>query len=80
MHGRLLAAGSEEDVGIQLGDALRIEKAESCLQRRRTCKRLLHRDLLVEREANQQRVRVRRDQSISSLITSPREQRGAGHD
>ena len=41
-----------------------IERAEALPQHQRPGERLLHRDLLVEREADQQRHRVRGDQRI----------------
>ncbi len=58
MDRRLLA---EERLEVGGGDLLRLERAEPLLQAERPLERLLHRHLLVEREADEQRERVGRD-------------------
>ena len=79
MHGGLLTADGEKRVGVHRRDAGGIEVAEPFAQHGRPGEGLLHRHLLIEREADQQRVRILGEQAISRLVTGPGEQRGSGH-
>ena len=71
-----------EDVGqrlrIHLGDAARIQVAESALQLQRSAERLLHGHLLVEREADQQRQRIGGEQPVGLVVAGEVELVGSG--
>ena len=66
MDRRLLA---EERLEVRVvRDRLRVERAEPLLQAERPCERLLHRHLLVEREADEQRERILRDERVRLVV------------
>ena len=68
VHGRPLAEGRVEHSRIHGRDARRVEVAEPLLQLERSREGGLHRHLLVEREADQQRQRVSRQQRVRLWI------------
>jgi hypothetical protein len=55
---------AEDRLEVGLGDRRRVERAEPLLDRPRPVKRLLHGDLLVEREPDEKRHRIARDQRV----------------
>ena len=58
MDRRLLPEERLELGGVGRRDRLRVERAEAPLELERPCERSLHGDLLVEREADQERERI----------------------
>jgi hypothetical protein len=62
-----------EGLGVHRRDRSRIQGDRAALHLERTRERLLHRDLLVEREADQQRERVGRDQGVGVRVAGERE-------
>ncbi len=66
----------EERLEVGLRDLLRIERPEPLLESQRAEERLLHRDLLVEREADEQRERIGREQPARLLVLGEPERLG----
>jgi hypothetical protein len=65
---RLLAERALEAVGIHRGELAGVEGADAALELERAAERLLHGDLLVEREADQERHRVAAEQFVRLRI------------
>ncbi len=60
-------------------DARRVEVADPPLQLGRSAERLLDGDLLVQREADQQRERFGDKQAVGIVVAGERERGGHGH-
>ncbi len=75
---RSLAEDRDEVLGILGGDAPRVEVPETPLQLERAGECLLHRHLLVEAEADQQGVRVLREQPVGLVVTGEGQPLGPG--
>ncbi len=73
-----LAEHAHELFGIHRSDRGRVERADALLQLERAEERGLHRDLLVEREADQQRERLLRDQRVRLVRVREIERFGHG--
>ena len=58
---------AEDRLEVRAGDGRGVEGAETLAERQRPRERLLDRDLLVEREADQQRHRVLRDELVGLI-------------
>ncbi len=67
---------AEERLEVGLRDLLRIERPEPLLQPQRAEERLLHGDLLVEREADEERERIVREQPACLFVVGEPERRG----
>ena len=78
MYGWLLAEGCLELAGIGGGDLPRVECAQTLADLERPRERRLHRYLLVEREADEERERVGRDQPVGRVVAA--EVEAVGHD
>jgi len=68
VYGGFLAADGHEVVDVHRGDLLRVEVAEALLQRGRAVERPLHRNLLIEKHADQQRGAVRIQQLVGGGV------------
>ena len=69
---------AEERLEVGLRDLARFERAEPLLQPQRAEERLLDGDLLVEREADEQRERILREQPVGRLVLREPERVGHG--
>ena len=78
MDPRALAEHVLERLRIHRGDSARIERPDALLQLERACERGLHRDLLVEREADEERERLTGDQLVRLVRVGEVER--LGHD
>ena len=68
----------EQRLEVGLRDLGRLERAEPLLQSQRAEERLLHGDLLVEREPDEQRERIVGEQSVGRLVLREVERLGHG--
>ena len=68
---RALAKYGNELVGVRSGDLARVEMAEALLQLIRAGERLLHLDLLVQDQSDEQRERIRLEQPVGFGIFRP---------
>ena len=75
MQRRLLPEHRFDFFGTHRRDGLRVERAESFAQRRRPAERPLHRDLLVEQHAHEQREGIGDEQFVGFGITGDRKYR-----
>ena len=83
MDGRALAEDRVELARVHGRDPCRVEVPQAPLEIGRAAERLLDRDLLVEREAHQQRERVLGEEAVGVGIAGERQRggraRGLGH-
>src|SRR5205823_7830554 len=79
MHGRLLTEGLLDAARVGGRDALRVERAEAPLELERPGERSRHGHLLVEREADEQRERLTRDQPVRLVVVGEVQPVGRGH-
>ena len=75
---RFLAEGALQLARVCRCELLRVERAESLLYLQRSGERRLHRHLLVEREADQQRQRLAGQQPVGFVVAGEVESVGRG--
>ena len=78
MQRRALAKRRRQRVGIHGGDAGDVEVPEALAQLERPGERLLHGDLLIEDEADEERDGIRGDEAIRLVVGGEREALGSG--
>jgi hypothetical protein len=78
VEGRPLAEDLHEPLGLERRQLRGVEAAEPALEVERAVERLLHRHLLVEHEADQERQRVAGEQGVRLGVTGEVERVGHG--